>query len=104
MINLTKKQTKIIHIEYMDGGTLAETAKRHGVNKAALSAKFKKHGLPLKQCGSLNGMTPHQIEKRNDRMLKLRQKGKTFQEIADIYGLRVQRVGQILWSIPRGGK
>jgi hypothetical protein len=58
----TDDQIREFHRSYLELGSLADTARKHGVSQAMLSREFKQLGLPVRQRGGSNQYVTRRVE------------------------------------------
>lgn len=88
-IEFTREQLLNMCRSYRAGASLESLAMEYGISKTAVSRRLKAHGVKLRPRGAPLGGRPSAAK---EAILKLLEKGKTIQQIADFMSVTVRTV------------
>lgn len=94
-IEFTREQLLNMCRSYRSGASLESLAMEYGISKTAVSRRLKAHGVKLRPRGApLGGRS----SAAREAILKLLEKGKTIQQVADFMSVTVRTVYRRLES------
>lgn len=94
-IEFTREQLLNMCRSYRAGASLEALSMEYGISKTAVSRRLKAHGVKLRPRGAPLGGGSSSAK---EAILKLLEKGKTIQQIADFMSVNVSTVSRRLES------